>query len=387
MKNKITAVLFLITVFILSVNTFMNISAGLDLEGRDDIREYTAGLDKAVTENAAQRNRFINLNGLFLKALDITYVKDAGDVDTYKLDNGQLSYTLPRQDVTGYADSMASLKEYLEISGNGNLIYVQLPFKIEDDESMPPGAREYGNENADDLLRLLDEKGVENMDMRSLMKQRNMNYSDMFFDTDHHWKPDTALWAAGEISSYLANHHGFGYDPQMYDIINYHVKEYSRWFLGSDGKRTGDAYAGTDDFELIVPMFETSFDFFAETYSGPVYRSGSFEDTMIVEDNLKKDYFNVNCYAAYIGGDYLINTVHNNMVKDGESILLLRDSFSCTMLPYLALSYENITAVDLRYADKGFLREYLDDNRFDTVIIAYNPSVFSEQMFDFECSD
>ena len=71
------------------------------------------------------------------------------------------------------------------------------------------------------------------------------------------------------------------------------------------------------------------------------------------------------------------------MPENDRKVLLIRDSFSCTMLPYLALGAEDITAIDLRHYDEMALKDYLDENKFDIILIAYNPSIFSEGMFDF----
>ena len=384
MKNKVTAVFFMIVILFLSLNTFSNIKYKLDGIWDGDIGESIIAFDNIASENIAQKNRFININGLFLHALGITYVKDAGGIDTYKLDNGQIMYSLPEQDVTGYVDNIVKLNQYLEESNNGELIYVQLPFKIESDDSMPIGAVEYGNDNADNLIEGLSRNNIANIDIREYIKLDGKNYEKMFFKTDHHWKPEAALWAAGKINEYLAENYGYNYDPKLYDMLNYDVKKYADWFLGSIGKRTGNWYAGVDDINIITPKFQTLFEFKAETRSGSIIeRSGKFSDVMFDYSKLEKDYFDVNSYAAYIGGDFSFNTIHNEMPENDRKVLLIRDSFSCTMLPYLALGTEDITAIDLRHYDEMALKDYLDENKFDIILIAYNPTIFSEGMFDF----
>lgn len=382
MRNKVTAIFFIVFIFFLSINTVWNMKDKLDNIWKGSVEATITNVDSALQENVAQRNRFINVNGLFLRSLGITYVKDAGGIDTYKLDNGQIMYRCSKQDVNEYVDHLEELKQYLEESNNGELLYVQLPFKIESEEVMPVGASDYSNDNADRLLEGLDKKEIENVDVRQWIKEEK-THSELFFNTDHHWKPETAFWAAGKISEYLSKNYGFEYDSYLYDMSNYNVTTYRNWFLGSIGKRVGNWYAGADDFDLIVPKFYTNFAFEAETSSGHIERNGSFEEVMIDKEKLKKNYFDINTYVSYIGGDFAFNRIHNNVKKNGQKILLLRESFSCTLLPFLSMGIEDITAIDLRHYDEMSLKELLDKNKFDLVVIAYNPSGFSEETFNF----
>ena len=135
--------------------------------------------------------------------------------------------------------------------------------------------------------------------------------------------------------------------------------------------------------ELITPKFETSFDFFAVWEEGEVKRKGNFEDVMFDMSQLsEKDYYALSAYSAYIGYDYAYNTIVNNDAPNDIKILLLRDSYSCAMLPFLSINAKEITAVDLRHYD-GNVSELVENGDFDVVLIAYNPYVIMKTMFDF----
>ena len=190
---------------------------------------------------------------------------------------------------------------------------------------------------------------------------------------------------AGQISEFIdKNDPDWVYDPETYDLDNYNIKTYKDWFLGSLGKKTGNVYAGIDDFELITPNYATDFDFVADAQKGIIKREGSFEEALLDKSNLKKDYFSINTYATYTGGDYKENIVTNRNSANKTKVLLVRDSFSCTLMPFLALSTGELTTIDLRYYKKMSLKEYLKENDFDIVLIAYNPSAFSKQQFTFQ---
>ena len=98
----------------------------------------------------------------------------------------------------------------------------------------------------------------------------------------------------------------------------------------------------------------------------------------------KKDYFDLNTYATYIGGDYMINNVTNRLADNDCSVLLVRDSFSCAMQPFLCMNYRSVTAIDLRHFRKQSLYEHLKNHHYDMVVVAYNPSAFTKEQFGFD---
>ena len=112
-------------------------------------------------------------------------------------------------------------------------------------------------------------------------------------------------------------------------------------------------------------------------------RKGNFEDVTFDMSQLsEKDYYALSAYSAYIGYDYAYNTIVNNDAPNDIKILLLRDSYSCAMLPFLSINAKEITAVDLRHYD-GNVSELVENGDFDVVLIAYNPYVIMKTMFDF----
>ena len=385
MRNRIIAFIFVIFI---TVTGFMTLRASAgEIAGlmREEMTTETiSGVEKVVTQHFWHRNRWININGLFQKGVLKTADREK---DWYKLSDGSYIYALnklPEEALTEYADSVIDLSDAMEERGI-TFLYVALPFKVADDGMLPPGVTEYGNENMDFVLARLGEHRVNVFDLREPMAATGIPRNELYFPTDQHWKPETALWAAGQISEHLSGIAEWKHDPSRFDLANYDVKVYEDWFLGAIGKKVGNWYTGVDDFDLLTPKFETDYHFTADTAGGWIERNGSFKDSMIVKARLKKDYFNVNTYAAYTGGDYKLNIV-DNLVKDvpnEKRVLLVRDSFSCALLPFFSTSTRQVTTIDLRHYTASSLIEYIDSQDFDIVIIAYNPSAFSPEQYTF----
>lgn len=401
MRNRIIAVIFLCFLLLFGVRTGMNVWDSMNgaknnhqpqteaLGSNGQIsgfnKESLEEISNTITLNLANRNQWINLNGMFQKGMGKTADLEK---DWYRLENGMLMYSLRKdtpEDLNKYANNVAELSQYVEKQGK-NFLYVELPYKVQDADEYPAGVPEYGNQNADEILKVLSSKSVHRMDVRDIMKNENMKATDSFFRTDQHWKPATALWAAGEISKKLSQMDSKWKDhPEYRNLNNYRKEHYSDLFLGAIGKKIGSAYAGMDDFDMLIPKFDNQFRYCMPKEKKTVERTGNFKTAFIVPENLEKDPFRVNTYAAYCGGDHPRECVINEKVKNNRHILLVRDSFSCALMPYLSLYTKNVTTLDLRHYKTESLYDYIRNHpEIDTVIVAYNPSAITEIQYTFD---
>lgn len=401
MRNRIIAVLFLCFLLFFGVRTGMNVWDSINgtekshqpqteaLGSNGQIsgfnKESLEEISNTITLNLANRNQWINLNGIFQKGMGKT-----GDLekDWYRLENGMLMYSFRKSspdELNTYANNVVKLSRYVEKQGK-NFLYVELPCKAQKEGEYPAGVPEYGNQNADEILKVLDRKSVQRMDVRDIMEKEHIKSTECFFRTDQHWKPATALWAAGEISKKLSQVDSKWKDhPEYRNLNNYRKEHYSDLFLGAIGKKIGSAYAGMDDFDMLIPKFDNQFRYCMPKEKKTVERTGNFKTAFIVPENLEKDPFRVNTYAAYCGGDHPRECVTNEKVKNNRHILLIRDSFSCALMPYLSLYTKNVTTLDLRHYKTESLYDYIRNHpEIDTVIVAYNPSAITEIQYTFD---
>ena len=354
----------------------------------NSIAEVPTAIDSAITSNFKSRNNWININGLAQRVAGVTIIRDAGDIDVYKMTNGQLTYHYPDCDMLQPANELTRVRDFANECG-AEMLYVQLPCKAYDDKLMPAGTHTYGYEDADELIKLLSKNQVKVLDIRKEIEEKGLDISSLFFNTDHHWKPSTALWATECIADQLSTMiEGYDYSKDIYNSENYNYSKYEEWFLGSLGRRTGMYFGGVDDYETLIPTFETSFDLYTESQTnGSVKtRSGSFEEALMRTGYLdKKDLFSEMTFFTYMGTEYRLSRVTNQKAPNEKKVLMFRDSFSCPLLPFLALSAKEITAVDLRYYDSFDVKECVINGDYDAVIVVYNPSMFREERaFEFE---
>lgn len=345
----------------------------------------TAVFESVYNERLPAKNLLVTMNGGLQKLLGTRSLNER-----YLLDNGQLTYTIDAYDMTGIGENTVAFRDALaerEIP----MVYVNAMFKIDGaDKQLPVGVEDCSNENADRFLSILREHDVNVLDLRELAHAQQLDYGELFYATDHHWKAETGFWAFTEIAAYLEQlDASFGVDEMITDAANYEHTVYEDIFLGTAGRRVGPLYSGWDDLTVIAPKFSTDLRFSAPDEG--VERSGDYRETMLFSELLSGgDDFTISRYDVYCGQDYGLLQITNNNAEGGadvtdKRILVLKDSFSSVVIPFLSLGYEELCFIDLRVFTEdlvGFVEEYDPD----LVMVLYNPGAYEDNnlaMFEF----
>ena len=390
MKTKALTISFLIIVFALAIVNIGNGARALDplishyihkekVEGAHSAKDLISMVDSNYNDNFVSKMAFVEVQGATRLATGSRIYNG-----TLRLNNGRLTYQYKRFDAEKYADNITALRDFVEDRGS-EFLYVALPFKVDpynDNADVPTGTYEFSNNNQDRMLARLAEHGVYALDMRPLLreyadKELDGNWYDAFFKYDQHWQPRTAFWAYGKLADMFHRDFGLKLDKRSLDFDNYNVDTYESWFLGSQGKKTGIIYSGIEDFDVIYPKFDTNI-----TLKVPIHdetRKGSFYDVMFKQAHLKKDYYNVNTYASYIGGDYPLCIMKNEDAVNDKRILILKDSFTVAIQPYFSFLFKEVDVIDLRgfTGQNKTTREYIEELDPDIVMVFYTSSMMN----------
>lgn len=208
------------------------------------------------------------------------------------------------------------------------------------------GTAFYSDYNCNRLISALTSNDVEVLDLRREMKGR-MSPGKMFFRTDHHWRPEAALMAAGILGERIHSNLGLDYKESAFDSGSYNEKIYEKSYLGALGKKTGATYGGTDDFTVLTPEKSPDFRVTWRRDGKTFSRRGKFADSLVdIRIVTRGDLYHRVSYDAY-------------------------------------MNYRQVTAVDMRDFTEMSLWEYLKNNTFDCVVIAYNPASLEGRNFSF----
>ena len=391
MKEKLTAVVFIVIVFSMFFGMFFNAA----IVGEEFLNAYranppvdtsiparvaavTGAADASAGAGVPGRPQYIELHGLLQLAMDKNIVIDPNYGALYKTPHGQIAYAVEEKYIGGYLDSVYGLVNSL-IHEKIPFLYVQAPFKLPDAHSqLPPTVTDYSNTDADRFIAGLTAANVSCFDLRPLLAETGMTQNEMFYNTDHHWTIDAAFFSAGQIVKKLNADYGFDIDESLYDIGGYNRITYKDSFIGSLGRRVGRLYGGLDDFTLITPKFETGLSISEDGIALP---DGSFEEAVLDMECVDvKARIDTNRYAVY-RKDRGEVVFENHLVDEGK-ILIIKDSFGIPVYSFLSLGVHEVRAVDVRLFG-GDVYEYAAACKPDIVILLYNADCFNEQMFDF----
>lgn len=396
-RDTITALLFLLLTavgLVLVATSFLGGEGKLETLLKTTVRErdpmvLLEGAESAVNSDLDRDHLFIQLYGGVQNISGRRVIQDMVAGNTVaKLSTGALNFVnlgaaaQPDQAaVDARAEATAEFAGALEELGVPYL-YVAAPQKIQrGGDTLPKGLEENGNATCDAYLEGLDRLGVDYIDLRPLFESNGI-YSNWFFYTDHHWKPEAAFFAWQYLAGELDVRYGIETPSILTDPNNWQTTVLEDFFLGSQGKRVGSLYAGVDDFTIYTPKFDTNLTYVNS--DGSFNRSGPFEQSVCFPERVaEKDWFNGNPYTYYSGGDYGMATMINHNNPDGPKVVLLRESFSCTMAPFLSLSCSELTTIDLRHFT-GDLMETMEELEPDLVLTLYTASTAGlDNMFEF----
>ena len=372
--KKILAVSFVAMLFIGflrsdSLNTFLEISSLFNQkEASTDSEEEglitLSDIEGAFTDKLLIKDNLIDLNGSFAKKLKMQgYYSDMG---MYVTDD---NYIVSASDATSTDYEFMQLVQFRDFLEENNIsfMYVNKPTKYTDDSLFEKefGVKTYCNQNADKLLERLEAMDINVLDLRQSMAEEGIKDRSMFYRTDHHWTAPAALWATKKIAEGLNEKCGYSIDTSIFDEENFIADTYKECWLGEQGRKISKAYVGLDDYTKLLPINETSYlfkDFYGNLHMGEF-------DYFINEAvyNLENDvYENESWHYSYVMHDCI-----NNFVDEGK-VLLIGDSYDFLTQPFLSLGLHEIDGIILRYYEDDFdLKQYILDNHYDTVIVAY----------------
>lgn len=325
-------------------------------------------LNKAVCSSHPFNSLFFGIYGVTNNAMQKKFIYNS-EASVYKLKNGFLSYKKDKADTTAYEKQLKDFNTFLTQKGiNYNYIITaeagderlgQLPYGVETN---------YCEESTNILKGVLERNNIKYLDTYETLINADGNYYDYFYKTDHHWNDYAGLLVSEAIANKLNSDYNMNLDASLFDVEKYEKHIYQSMFLGSCGKKIGLGYVPLEDFDLLLPKFETNF----EADYGNKFFKGSYYETLINQEVLRKDPYGVNCYAAYLYGDKPLISIKNLNCNNNKRVLVLKDSKANVVNAHFASCVEYLDIIDLRHFDDS-LKDYIEETNPDVVLTIYSP--------------
>lgn len=327
---------------------------------------------------------FLNLYGRTAKLLGKNLIDDA-ERPVIKLENGCLTYVYSFSQEGWEYEGIPDFYEWLTEKGI-SFLYIE-PAEKSDERyaDYPKGfPGEYGAYE-DNFIRYLGDNGIPYINSSELLISENEDFYSWFYKTDHHWNVHAGFLIASAITERLKTEFGLPVDGELLDRTGFRSVTYENAFLGSQGKKTTRGYISPENFEVYYPLFDT--EFFIEIPTMRLHQTGSFENTLLKTEALKKgDYYSNSSYTAFLYGDFPVTRIHNMNCKNGTRALMLKTSDANVVDTYLAFAVEYLDIIDPRHFD-GSIRTFIEMTQPDVVLTcAYPSDVFDDKYRDIQQS-
>ena len=227
-------------------------------------------------------------------------------------------------------------------------------------EKLPKNARLF------DQAKYIDQvqkamKDYNFVDVRDTLMDHNDEY--IYYKTDHHWT------SAGACLAYDVWSERTGGEAETEDGLVKNVV--SDKFRGSLYSKILDADSAYDEIWTYGLQKDDAF--------------GSKDCTVMIDEKQQLDSIyddeklqEKDKYAYFLGGNYGQVHIQNQKAASkakGKNILIIKDSFANSFVPFVTQDYENIYMVDLRYYN-GDMKSYLQEHNITDVLVLYNISNF-----------
>lgn len=215
------------------------------------------------------------------------------------------------------------------------------------DDVLPTFHDKYNDdEDISKISSTLSKDKIGFVDLRERFKSEYKNGSQLYYKTDHHWTTKGAYTGYQELCKAL------GITPIDDSTLK---KDSYPDFYGTTYSSSGFWLTPPDNIEIWNNPKNSDRNISVKITEGAnIKTSGS----MYFTDHLKED----DKYPVFIDGNHALTEITNTNAKNG-TILLIKDSFSHSLAPFLAENYSKVVLVDLRY-----YKESVSD-----LVTIYNP--------------
>lgn len=350
MGKKITIFLFIITIFSLSVVTLFGKNKTFsEIENRTLSGKPELSVEKIASGEFADNLEVYLSDQLFLKE-HFVMLKNESELIAGKDKLGEVYLSDDGRYIRNFVENTSQIEKNIlfinkSLEKNGiskdRVFFVLIPTaSYVYNDKLPKTNLSDSEENT---FKVVEENLKNTARFISLKDVFNdVKDENIYYNTDHHW-------------TMLGAYYGYEY---LMESLGKEVRPLSDFKeVKLDEKFYGSLYSQ-------APLFFTKadevvfYDYKNLNYTIEYVKEGEKRDSFLVEEKFEvKDK-----YTALFGGNYgrMIITNHDN--SEGEKLIIFKDSYTNSILPYLIGDYSVIEVVDLRYSSPmaGFFKDKED---------------------------
>lgn len=359
--NNIFSILFLIFIFFFFLyNIFVEDKTFSYNENRELAQKpelsvvsisdgtYMENIEVYVNDQIALRDSFVKLSTNVKLLLGQKEINDVYVVDDYLIDK----FNKSKIDEKLLDRNLGYIEEFMRKYANSYISIIPtsteiLGYKL---------SKYIDNVNQKEIIeRIVEDKS--NIDIYSKLLEHNME--DIYYRTDHHW---TSL---GAYYGYISICEKLGLS-----VID--LKDFEKEVID-------DKFSGTIQSKVNLDFgYDILYKYNIKGLQ-PKYKRIVDENLKNISDSLY-DYSKLQTkekYAVYIGGNSAITRIYSENIKEDKGrLLLIKDSYSHSLVPFLTNHYSEIVLIDLRYFNVSLNQFLQEEEDFNDIILIWNLANF-----------
>lgn len=219
----------------------------------------------------------------------------------------------------------------------------------------------------DALKEASEQTGLSTVDLRSALKEHIDNGEYVYYKTDHHWTTDGAYYAYLELAKAL------GITPA--ERSEFSIETVADDFYGTIYAKAGAALGGTDEIKLYRYEGDENFTTVIPSESGLCEYKGFYSENYL--DTVDKYGMFIGHTDTSVGGNNGVTYVTKDTDEERETLILIKDSFAHSVVPFLARHYD-LVILDLRYEafDNTTVSQIIENRNVKTVLMLENMETF-----------
>lgn len=242
-----------------------------------------------------------------------------------------------------------NLDMYFLLAPNAaNILEDKLPFTVTPADQ---------NKEMNSFFSKIKDAGITPIDVRkSLSEYAKENETQLYYKTDHHWTTDGAFIAYKDVVKTM----------ELNDKVQYKRYVVKNDFRGTLSSKSGFVNGENDPLTIYMPNKDQDYHNSVIYYADIKKKTTSFYQL----DNLDtKD-----AYTVFGGSNHPMYTI-KTPTKENKRLLLVKDSYANSMIPFLAQNYREIVVVDPRYFYDN-IDDIIKAEGITDVLFLYNANTF-----------
>ena len=309
---------------------------------------FSEKLNNYLEDHFPFRNQFVSLNSYF------EIIMGRNDInEVYLAKNNYLIDMFNKIDLNITDRNITLINKF---SKNMNVSLMLIPTSTEVLKDYLP--KFSVNINQEEYLNYVEtnlNKNINFINPLYILKSKKNEY--IYYRTDHHY---TTL---GAYYSYLKFCESYNITPL--EINDFKITQISNDFLGSLFSKVNLNHQKKDSVYIFEPLTKNDL---------TVYYGDRVTNSLYEFSHLQN---NRSHYNIFLDNNHPLIKIKTS-IKNGKNIVVIKDSYANSFIPFLTKNFEEIHVIDLRFYNSN-INAYLNENNLKDILFFYNVKNFSEE--------